>query len=278
MYGHGPTLFSILLYLLAVATPLVMGYELLWRPNVRHGGRRIEWRLDRERKTEIISNKFLGTLQSHQDDGGVLGSGDYVVVWAREFLDDDILYDAVCRNIKKGIIYLYILDRMHSTRFETLLHRLYQDIPDRRTVDEAINVIFVRQELTLNNFVIFGLGTPRQCAYSALIYSDRPFGWVKQDGGRATLMIARVKTLMASVALAQAGALSQGVLDYFHLADQIMDFRRLGRQLADRGETDPESARFSLREVVAEVDIPKNSEQKVVLLRQRLGSQNAERA
>jgi hypothetical protein len=57
-----------------------------------------------------------------------------------------------------------------------------------------INVIFVRSELTLNNFVIIAYGTDHQVAYSSLIYGARPFAWLRQDPSRSPVSLFRKLT------------------------------------------------------------------------------------
>ena len=232
---------------------------------------RVAWDLNGVQKAELLANERLGVLQSHRDDGGILASSDLIIVWAREFLDDDVLYDVVLRNVRRGISYFYILDRMHLQRFERLLQRLYADIPERRIVDESIQVAFVRSELTFNNFVLLAYGTERQRLYSSLIFDDRPFGWLQQDSTRANIVAARVKTLVATIALGQAGSLKRGSIDYVCVDEQIMDFRALGKQLAAQFEDDepcsPEAATFSLKDVVARlIKLPADSVSKVLRL------------
>jgi hypothetical protein len=233
-------------------------------------GRRLAWKLDGNRATEIISNKALGTMQLHKDLGGTLINGDHIIVLAREFLDDDILFNTVLNNIKRGISYFYILDRMHISRFKNLIYRLYEEISDRRIVDRAITVLFVRPEITVNNFVLLGYGTERQLAFSAMIYDERPFAWLRQDSSRAEFMVSRFKTLVANVALSQAGFLGKDSLNYIHEADQIMDYQKLGKTLANQGMYDPETALFSLSSTLEEVHISEESQFKVIEMQKYL--------
>jgi hypothetical protein len=230
-------------------------------------GRSIPWRLDSRRVTEIISNKRLGAIQAHKADGGVLGHGDIIIVWAREFLDDDILYEVVRRNVSMGIAYLYILDVAHYKRFQTLYESLKRDISEPRHVKDAIKAIFVQQELTLNNFVLIVRNKELHAAFSALIYDFRPFGWLRQHTIRAEIMHARVKELVASVALAQARDTQPSSLEYVAASDQLMNFSQLGKNFLDLGIHSPGDAKFSLEDEVAKVEIPPDIEEWVTRLK-----------
>lgn len=260
---------DIALFLMAVSAVLA---AILIRPRAARrakpveGERRIEWQLDARRSTEIISNELLGMLQRSEERGGMLRQYDLVIVWAREFLDDDILYHFVRDNIRDLVRYLYILDRRHANRFRTLVERLKDEKElDAKLVEDAIDVILIRSELLLNNFVLLAAGTDHQEMYSGIIYESRPFAWVRQDRYRAHQFLSVTQNLVKAVGVSWYGKKHGGkdfapmvdeVNRMFELDDQIMDFSEVGRIVSQSDLTHLEDVPINLQDIVSRTTMP----------------------
>lgn len=260
---------DITLFVMAVSAVLV---AILVRPGAARrskpveGERRIEWQLDAKRSTEIISNELLGRLQCPEERGGMLRQYDLVIVWAREFLDDDILYDFVRDNIRDLVRYLYILDRRHADRFRRLVERLKEEEElDEKLVEDAIDVILIRSELLLNNFVLLAAGTDHQRMYSGIIYESRPFAWVRQDRYRAHQFLSVTQNLVKAVGVSWYAKKHDGksfapMLDevnrMFELDDQIMDFSEVGRIVNQSELSHLEDVPINLQEIVSRTTMP----------------------
>lgn len=196
------------------------------------------WNLSNNRSTKIISNQRLAALQTSKHQGGTLCPNDLIIVWAQQFLDHDILYKTVLNNIHEGIKYLYFLDKKHVGNFRILLKRLYDDIEDKAIVDDGMDVIFLRPELTMNNFVMFAAGSSRQRFYSSLIFEKRPFGWLRQHPFREKLFLLETKRMIARVGFLQY--LTQNKSDLILLLSQVETLNRhylIDLQLMDFSHT-----------------------------------------
>lgn len=255
---------TVLVYaiIISMAALLVAAFLVHRRTFQKSGtavGKALSWRIDSERRTEIISNRALGQVQSSRSRGGMLSPGDAVVVWAQEFLDDDILYEDVLENIRTGVRYLYILDAGHLARFVNLLTRLYRDESEQRLIEEGVDVVIVRNDLTLNNFVCIAPETAREQMYSGIIYDSRPIGWIRQSTYRARVFINRVKHLVAAVAISQAE--SQGADErskseiyserLFEPSEQIMDFSNIVIRGDVRRASRPEDLSFRIADIIS---------------------------
>ncbi len=253
------TVFLILMFILFGGAILASLFDIDNRSN--KSGREMRWRLSSKQYTSIISNRRLGFIQSSEEKGGILKPRDTVIVWAQEFLDDDILYSAVLDNIRAGIRYFYILDVCHADRFKKLLDQLYKDMPQEvRMIEEGIDVIFVRNDLTLNNFVCMAAETDREQMYSSMIFDDRPFAWVKQSPYRARIFVNRAKHLIAATALMQfenaknGERVSEASPTYseriFEISDQIMDFSAIVTKSGVTSAKHPNDLHFKISDAI----------------------------
>lgn len=269
------TLLDVVLWVLVVVAAIVAALVLFGpaerRKEAREGpGRSIAWRLDQTRATEIISNQYLGQLQRLEDRGGRLRPNDAVIVWAREFLDDDILYPTVRENIKAGVRYVYFLDRRHAARFRTLIERLKGETDlDERTVENGVDVVLVRSELLLNNFVLLSAETDRQVLYSALIFGDRPFAWLRQDHSRARAFLEAARHVLRVVAIESVRAsgateIPGGWYDsnrMLEARDQVMDYSLVGQILRTSSAAPQlDDVRLPLVDVVSRTTMPEDVE------------------
>lgn len=230
------------------------------------GGQRIEWHIDKGRSTEIISNEWLGKLQRSEEHGGILRQYDLVVVWAKEFLDYDILYDVVRDNIRDLIRYVYVLDRRHAVDFRKLVQALKKEKRlDAKLVEDAIDVILVPSEHVLSNFVLLAAGTDHQRMYSAIIYDERPFAWILQDHYRAHQFLTSTQNLAKAVGAAwydktyetdELRHLVSQVNRVFEIEDQIMDFTEVGRILKESVLPHLEDIPMDLRDMVTRTTMP----------------------
>lgn len=237
-------------------------------PRVQDGGigKTLQWRLGENSCTEVLSNLALGRKQQLQECGGILSCGDVIVVWAEEFLDHDILYESVKDNILQGVKYVYILDIRHGESFGELDRKLRTDIPEEKhdLLRKGIDVLFVRNGLTLNNFVCMAAETPREQMYSAIIHDRRPVGWIRQSTYRAGVFTQRVKHLLAAAAIAQhntadwraekgnAPAYSERI---FELGDQEMDFSSIVANANLTTARRPSDLNFEIHRIITTTDL-----------------------
>ncbi len=266
---------------------LAIGVAILTWPQGRgavdreRGGRCLTWQLDDSRKTEIVSNEWLGKLQRLEKHGGMLHEYDVVIVWAKEFLDDDILYDVVRQNIRDLVRYVYVLDRCHADRFRTLVEQLKKEEDlEERLVENALDVILVRSELLLNNFVLMAAGTDRQRMYGGIIHGVQPFAWVRQDSLRAHAFFTTTLNLVKAVGASwydrkhATSELEEKVVAFnrmFDLDDQIMDFADVGRIVKASDLAYLEDVPINLREVVSRTTMPKDVAERVDAVVARIG-------
>lgn len=244
----------------------------------RHHGQKVDWKLSNGKSTSIISNERLAYLQTSDEQGGILRTNDLVVVWAQQFLDDDVLYPTVAQNIRHGVRYLYILDRAHIDRFERLLESLKKDIPEASTVAKGIDVVFVSPELAANNFVLMAAETDRQLGYSALIYDRRPFAWLQESAPRARHHLQITKRIVANLGLLQylentpADENLQRLAkenDLFQTGEdaQLMNFRMLGQRIAADSPRTLAEYDFDLRREVGETILPEGAGEQIYRMR-----------
>ena len=94
---------SVIIFLafLTIGVTLQRTYEN--NGKTRDNGKAVKWQVSRKEKTEIISNKRLAALQRGESEGGILRSNDLIIVWAEEFLDDEILFETLYNNVANGI-------------------------------------------------------------------------------------------------------------------------------------------------------------------------------
>ena len=215
--------------------------------------------------TELLTNRRIAWLEQYRPptgsfrisrDSGLLRAGDHVVVWAQDFLDDKVLFENTKANVELGIEYIYILDRVHRIAFERFLGNLY-DYIDKDLVNERIDIIFVKQILTMNNYVLVAPDTNRQALYSALIYDQNPFAWIKQNDGRAEAFRRNVIDLCRQIAIAQARGDPDDKCRPFDLVDQMADFSALGKHLLQR-DGDPHGIHFPISEIASQISIPED--------------------
>lgn len=281
---------DITLFSMAVCAVLA---AILLRPRAAHrakpaeGERRIEWQLDTRRSTEIISNELLGRLQCSEERGGILRQYDLVIVWAREFLDDDILYDFVRDNIRDLVRYLYILDRRHANRFRTLVERLKEEKElDEKLVEDAIDVILIRSELLLSNFVLLAAGTDHQRMYSGIIYESRPFAWVRQDRYRAHQFLSVTQNLVKAVGVSWYGKkhakdfapMVDQVNRMFEIDDQIMDFSDVGRIVNESEFIHLEDVPINLQDIVSRTTMPTDITKRISKVLAEIGPEGIRRS
>lgn len=263
---------SVIIFLafLTIGVRLLRTYENIGK--TRDNGKAVKWQVNRKQQTEIISNKRLAALQRGESEGGILRSNDLIIVWAEEFLDDEILFETVFNNVANGIHYLYLLDVHHVDRFKVLLESLKKKIePD--IVNYGVNAIFLKSELTLNNFVMMGACSDHQKLYSSLIYDRQAFAWMEQGNQRATLFLLKVRRIVARMAVSQyfqmntttgeivtthRERISMYPTDNEH---QIMNFGGFGETIANsKGGVDAvDEFPYDLREVVASSHMPEDS-------------------
>lgn len=265
---------QIIWFVLALLSP----FALIWRfqdrlrarlfPSTAQGLSQA-WQLT-DGTTDVVSNLRLGAIQQLTGKHALLKRADKIVVWANRFLDDDVLFDVVSENIEKGVGYFYVLNVSHVEAFGTFLENLYKKI-DKTKVDKLVDVIFVREELTLHNFVILSHNSKnRRVCYSSLIYSQLPFAWVRGDRNRTNVLLDGVNYLVASVAVAQFknqvkcmddsdfGEVKDPHQEIFY-PRQLMDFSKLGKRLWESGGENFFSIPFELDRVTSEVRLPPNA-------------------
>ncbi len=227
-------------------------------------GKTINWELGKGQSSELISNARLAKLQRHHkaNSSGILEDRDLIIVWAEEFLDNDLLYNVVKENIEKSVKYLYLLDVRHFSRFNELHAKLKQDVRDE-ILRGAIDVIFIRSELALNNNVMMKAEMGQQCLYSSIIFEKSPIGWFLQDSYRAILFLNRVRSILANVALNQYHATSANKpprklkleLPAIYSPTQYNDFSKFGKEVAESKES-PDIYQFDLRDALLKSDLP----------------------
>ncbi len=235
-------------------------------------GKAVKWHVGGNVKTEIISNKRLAALQRMEDEGGKLHPNDLIIVWAEEFLDDDILFKPVCNNVANGVHYLYLLDEEHVNRFKVLLEKLYKEMKPE-IVNMGVNVIFLKSELTLNNYVMMGAGSRDQKLYSSLIHNRQAFAWMEQGNHRATLFLMKVRKMVARMAVSQyfrtaetperlaethQKRIAMYPIDNEH---QVMNFAGLGERIvkSEAGVNAVDDFPFDLDRIVASSQMPDDS-------------------
>lgn len=240
-------------------------------------GKAVKWQIGGIDKTEIISNKRLAALQRMENEGGNLHPNDLIIVWAEEFLDDEILFEPVCNNVANGVHYLYLLDELHINRFRALLDKLNKKLERPEIVNNGVNVIFLKSELTLNNYVMMAAGSRDQKLYSALLYERQAFAWMEQSNYRSNLFRLKVKRIVARMAVSQyfqrdeahgeipmthRERISMYPLDNEH---QIMNFDGLGEKIAksEGGADAVDDFQYDLRDVVASTQMPDDSYEKM---------------
>lgn len=253
-------------------------------------GVEITWQLDSRRSTVIISNKRLASIQRLRDRGGILVPSDLVVVWAQQFLDHDILYETVRENLHGTIRYLYVLDRVHADSVRELLDRLYEE-EDPTIVAEGIDVVFVKPQATMNNFVLMAPGREHQEFYSGMIYDERPFAWVRQTPFRAKLFLRKVRHLVASVSIAQyldqssvsgesaevwRGLMAEGAFT-FDVEDQQMNFSDWARSEGAAPPDKLDGLKLDLQAFSLSTTLPPSARSKIADLGARFRSEGRAR-
>ncbi len=209
-----------------------------------------EWQLSDEKSTEIISNKRIGHLQRAESCESVKAN-DKIIVWAREFLDDDILYEQVKYNIECGISYFYIIGYDNRDRFINLIRKLEGDFTAGQKYRNLVDVIFVTREMTLNNIVVlYSREASKRRCYSSLIYGDRPFAWVAQHESKIAEMEASVKTLLHDLSRYQSKNLST-CATVPRPDEQLMQYAGIWEDLNN-------GPGFDLHAVLEKVDLPTN--------------------
>ena len=171
-------------------------------------GIRNRWPLGGGRETEIVSNRYLSELEMPREHGGLLESDGLVIVWAKHFLSDQILYASTMTNITKGARYFFVLDAAMRMKFMNMIARLNKDLVQTgilsgRELNERIDVIFVQSILTLGNYVVINPESSACYGYAGLIYDGAPFGWVRQTAERANQLVEHLKYLVALLSCAQ---------------------------------------------------------------------------
>lgn len=216
--------------------------------------------------TELVTNRRIEWMERYRPappslslrriffKEGLLRPGDHVVVWAKEFLDDELLFENTVVNLAQNIGYIYILDRMYLKPFQDFLKRLRGRLGNS-IVDARVDVVFVKPILTMNNFVLLAPDTERETLYSALIHDQKPFAWIRQTGGRAVAFRLNVVDIFRQLALAQANNDPDDRCRPFNRQDQTMDFGELGRDLLRRGG-DPYSIHFHIKDIASKVSLP----------------------
>jgi len=199
----------------------------------------ITWNIDGE-NSELLPNSGLSSIQKIEEKGGVLKKHDQIVIWAQMFLDHDVFYETVKENIQDGIRYFYILDRKYIGLFKELLEKLYIDLGNSQLVHNSIDVIFIKGELTLNNYALLAPKTNRELLYSSLIYKERPVGWFRQSTMRSSIFQQKVLKLLKNIAETQGQQdIGNQYKDYdggfFFLQDQIMNYSVALKHLDNEG-------------------------------------------
>ena len=260
-----------------LAALLTAGVLLLLRKPHREG-KVLTWNLGKGCATKIISNRSVASMQRLKDKGGILQGGDLVIVWAEQFLDDKILLDTVISNVRDGIRYLYVLDRIYAERFGFLLDELYKNFDDQSAVRDGIDVLFVESALTLSNHVLMAADTRDSVYYAGMIYDELPFAWVRQSTARAQSFLKRVKRLVATVGFVQYAQAQARETPHvqtteawmFDLADQLMDFSTIGHMMKAQGVTSISAFHYDLKTVVGVTTIPDDAKGRILQLHNRV--------
>lgn len=243
-------------------------------------GKCIKINLKNGYKTEIISNKRLASFQRPKTVGGLLEPKDIVIVWAREFLDDKILFETVKNNIMNGIKYFYFLDSVHHPRFKVFLKRLEEQV-DKDIVKTGIDVIFIKPELTLNNYVMMGISHHHENFYSSVIFDDQPFGWVRQNYFRGELFIKKIEHITKSLAVAQYiysinkentfidSRLKDSLM--FPVENQIIELISTGEKIYQAQPKDLREVSLDIPQIIANTDFPSDALSRYKFLSDTIG-------
>lgn len=228
-------------------------------------GRKLIWRINKTTSTELISNSGLQAIQNTSRPKGILRPNDMVIVWAQNFLDHDVFYETVKQNIIDGVRYFYILDRKYVSNFNTLLKKLYIDFSDEEIINTSIDVIFIKSELTHNNFVLIAPETERELLYSSIIYDERPIGWLKQSAIRSKKSRNNILKLLTRVAIEQKKDTS-GDMGFFYLEDQIMNYSHAVNDIKDEHALE----KFPIGKIIESSKLDRASITKIINLEDRV--------